>query len=49
MNVTTIGETDDFPAFYSRVSGFKASWIWMDSLLGLDRMMQLGKMVGVII
>ena len=27
MNVTTIGETDDFPAFYSRVSGFKVSGI----------------------
>ena len=25
MNVTTIGETNDFPAFYSRVSGFKVS------------------------
>lgn len=23
MNVTTVGETDDFPAFYSPKSGFK--------------------------
>ena len=25
MNVSTIGETNDFPAFYTRVSGFKVS------------------------
>jgi hypothetical protein len=25
VNVSTIGESNDFPAFYTRVSGFKAS------------------------
>lgn len=25
VNVTTVGETNDFPAFYTRVSGFKVS------------------------